>query len=244
MARRLAIARVVKMPVEAQATDALRDSIVNGAISPGARITEIQISEQMNLSRATVRAALHKLAKEGLLILIPYTGWTVLSLTSQDVWELYTLRSAVERLAAQLVARSMDSTKATRLEAAFHNLEKHCERGDVAKIAEADFALHQTIIALSDHSRLSAQYGLIEQQTRMYVRSSDALVPVGPMIVHQHKPIVDAILRGDAEAAGNLSEQHNLSEGQKLSAHLKAQELSEAAAEARTPTRKRAARRA
>jgi DNA-binding GntR family transcriptional regulator len=221
---RLDIARVVKMPVEVQATDALRDSIVSGAIPPSARITEIQISSQMNLSRATVRTALHQLAKEGLLTRIPYTGWTVISLTSHDARELYTLRSAVERLAAQLVARSISPVKAARLTAAFQALVKQCEIGTEGQIAEADFAFHKTIIALSEHARLAYQYSLIEQQTRMYIRSSDALIPAGRLIIDQHRPILDAILAGDAETAGRLSEQHDSSEGEKLSAHLAAEE--------------------
>src|SRR5260221_2922501 len=116
------------MPVEVQATDALRDSIVSGAIPAGERITEIQISEQMNLSRATVRTALHQLVREGLLTLIPYTGWTVVSLSAQDVWELYTLRSAVERLAAQLVASTITPAKAARLDDAFAVLVEECKR--------------------------------------------------------------------------------------------------------------------
>jgi DNA-binding GntR family transcriptional regulator len=218
---RLNIPRVVKMPIEVQATDALRDSIVTGAIPAGERITEIQIADQMNLSRATVRTALHQLAKEGLLILVPYTGWTVISLSAQDVWELYTLRSAIERLAAQLVAASIDSTKSERLNAAFDRLVKECKRGDTNRIAEVDFALHKTIIQLANHARLASQYALIEQQIRMYIRSSDALIPAVRKIIDQHRPIVDAILAGDAEAGGRLSEQHNLTEGEKLSAHLK-----------------------
>jgi len=107
----------------------LRDSIVNGTITAGARITEIQISQQLNLSRAIIRTALHQLAKEGLLNLVPYTGWTVLSLSSRDVWELYTLRSAVERLAAQFVAGSINSSESLRLKWAFDGLAKECKRG-------------------------------------------------------------------------------------------------------------------
>ena len=218
---RLTIPPVVKMPVEAQATDALRDSIVNGTITAGARITEIQISQQLNLSRATIRTALHQLAQEGLLHLVPYTGWTVLSLSSRDVWELYTLRSAVERLAAQLVAGSINSSKSSRLKWAFDGLAKECKRGSPARIAEADFALHKTIIQMSDHTRLASQYALIEQQIRMYIRSSDALIAEISTIIDQHRPIVDSILAGDVEASGHLSEQHNLTEGKKLSDHLK-----------------------
>src|SRR5258706_4902695 len=117
--RRLEIPRVVKMPVEVHATEACRESIITGAITAGARITEAQISEQIHISRATITTALHQLEKGGLLTLVPYTGWTVISLTSEDIWELYTLRSAVERLAAQLVRKPIDAADRTPLTAAF-----------------------------------------------------------------------------------------------------------------------------
>lgn len=235
---RLAIPRVVKMPIEVQATDALRNSIVNGAIPPGERVTEIQISEQMSLSRATVRTALHQLAKEGLLTLVPYTGWRVVSMTASDVWELYTLRSAVERLAAQLVAAQLDTGGRSRLERSLAALAKACKGRDRDGIAAADFALHKTIIDLTAHRRLIAQYGLIEQQIRMCIRSSDALIQEGEVIVAQHGPIVEAILAGDVEAAGTLSEQHNLGEGRKLVDHLGAR----AAAPAASPSAPQKAR--
>lgn len=217
---RLAIPRVVKMPIEAQATDALRDSIVGGAIQAGQRITEVELSEQMNLSRATVRSALHQLAKEGLLTLVPYTGWRVVLLSAADVWELYTLRSAVERLAAQLLAASIDGAGRERLAGALAALTEACDGADGARIAEADFSLHKTIIDLTRHGRLAGQYGLIEQQIRICIRSSDALVAGGDTIVGQHRPIVEAILAGAVEEAGQLSEAHNLTEGRKLADHL------------------------
>lgn len=241
---RLKIARVVKMPIEAQATAALREAIVTGAVPTGERITEIQVSQQMNLSRATVRTALHQLAKEGLLTLIPYTGWKVVSLSARDVWELYTLRSAVERLAAQLVASTMTPAKAERLDAAFDVLVQECRLGGAGPIAEADFALHKAIVLMADHERLAVQYGLIEQQTRMYIRSSDTLDPTPRVKIDQHRPIVDAIRAGKPEEAGRLSEEHNLIEGEKLSTHLKRLEAGQPAEVGARPgrtVRKRAA---
>jgi DNA-binding GntR family transcriptional regulator len=217
---KLAIPRVEKRPVETQAADALRKSITSGAIPAGARITETQLAEQMDLSRASIRAALHQLAKEGLTSLIPYTGWTVVSLSPRDVWEIYTLRSSVERLAAQLVAKNINAAKCAALETAYDALAEECARGKSEKIAELDFALHKKIIELADHGRLADQYKLIEQQIRVYIHSSDALVAQATGVVEQHWPIVEAILAGDAEVAGRLSEQHNLTEGEKLATHL------------------------
>jgi DNA-binding GntR family transcriptional regulator len=208
------------MPVEVQAADALRSAIITGMIPAGARITEVQLAEQMNLSRASVRTALHQIAKEGLATLVPYTGWAVMTLSAHDAWELYTLRSSVERLAAQLAARKLDGAGAASLKKAYDALVRACDGGDADKIAEADFALHKAIIALTRHGRLAQQYELIEHQIRVYIRSSDALVSNPAEIVAQHQPIVDAILAGDESEAGRLAEQHNLSEGEKLSTHL------------------------
>lgn len=225
------IGPIVKMPVEVQATNALRDSIVSGRLEPGSRVTEISLATQMNLSRATVRTALHKLAKEGLITLIPYTGWLVVALSSRDAWELYTLRSAIERLAGRLVASRLASGKdvvaAAQLKSVYNRLVEACKQSGSNAIAEADFDFHKTIIELADHARLARQFELIEQQIRMYIRSSDALVEHAEQIIGQHSPIVEAILLGDVEEAGKRSEVHNLVEGEKLSAYLAESEAKE-----------------
>lgn len=216
----LKVPKIVKLSAEVQAAEVLRESIMSGTILPGARVTEVQLAAEMGLSRATVRSALHQLEKEGLTTLIPYTGWTVISLTPKDVWELYTLRSSVERLAAQLVAAGMDDAKHTLLSQHYQALVDACHSGKAETIAEADFALHKVIITLADHSRLLSQYEFIERQIRLYIRSSDSLIHDAEAIIEQHRPFVDAILAGDAETAGALSEAHNLSEGAKLNHHL------------------------
>ncbi|WP_051236799.1 GntR family transcriptional regulator [Ottowia thiooxydans] len=209
-----------KVPVEIQAAEALREAIVSGRISPGSRITEAQLAAELQLSRASARAALHQLAKEGLTSLIPYTGWTVATLSAADVWELYTLRSGLERLAAKLVVQTLSVDKSSALGAAWITLRDACSRGDKEEIAEADFALHKALIELSGHSRLKLQYETIERQIRMCIRSSDALVESPEAILEQHRPLVEAILAGRSDEAGAHAEAHNLTEGEKLREHL------------------------
>ncbi|QND72872.1 GntR family transcriptional regulator [Tardiphaga robiniae] len=214
-----------KIPMETRATDALRELIVSGTIRPGSRITEVGLSGDMQISRATIRAALHKLVTEGLVLRVPYTGWAVVALTPHDVWELYTLRSGLERLAAQLVARNVTDKQASAMQEALQALIRECERGNRNRIAETDFNLHKTIVMQAAHGRLETQYRLIEQQTRMYIRSSDALIATPSIIIDQHKPIVAAILAGNPKLAGQLSEEHNLTEGAKLADHLRKQAM-------------------
>lgn len=217
--KRTSFPRIEKIPAEVRAAGVLRNQIVEGLLPPGSRITEVHLAAEMGLSRTTIRTALHELANEGLLTLVPYTGWTVIKLDEKDVWELYTLRAAVERLAAQLMARLQEEER-TALIVPFEGLENACQNGDPLQIAEADFTFHKAIVDAASHRRLSAQYGLIEQQIRVYIRSSDALITHPSEIITQHKPMLDAILAGMAEKAGQLAEEHNLVEGEKLSQSL------------------------
>jgi DNA-binding GntR family transcriptional regulator len=216
---------VVKESAEMQAARILRQQIVRGHIAAGSRVTEQQLAADLEISRATVRAALHQLSQEGLIIQIPYTGWTVVNLTSRDAWELFTLRASLESLAASLAAVSTDAVKRDLVGVAMWHLTKACRGKDLSEAAEADFALHEAIVELSGHRRLIEQYRLVGQQVRMYIVSSDALIPDLQRLVVQHQPIVDAVLNQKPDDAARLAEAHNTSEGEILVAHLKALEV-------------------
>lgn len=217
---RLKVAPVAKVPVEVQATDLLRASIVTGALAPGARITETAIAEQMRVSRATVRTALHQLFSEGLVSQVPYTGWAVITLRAEDIRELFSVRSALERLAARIVAENLTSAQARNLQSAFDALKQAAARGNAEQTAEADFALHKTLIRLADNTRLIRQYTILEQQIRILIRGSDALTKDPERVAKQHIPLVQAILDKDIEAAGRLLEEHIISDGKALYVHM------------------------
>ncbi|EAO0386946.1 TPA: GntR family transcriptional regulator [Salmonella enterica subsp. enterica serovar Newport] len=211
------ISPIVKIPAEEQATNALREFIISGQIPQGTRITEAVLSEKLNLSRSTVRTALHLLTREGLVRLKPYSGWMITMLTEKDIWELCTLRSAIERLGARLAAEFIDSdNNSEKLQLAFKHFTQTCASNDYATIAESDLGLHEAIIEISGNQRLQEQYDLIKRQTLLFIRSSNDLIPDSGEILNQHKPIVEAILSGDIELAGRLSEEHNIEEGKKL----------------------------
>jgi len=220
---------VIKQSAEAQAVEILRSQILSGSLAAGERLTEMDLAARLNVSRGTVRTALHVLAREGLVLQIPYTGWTVLKLTAQDAWELYTLRATLESFGAQLAAEQIDPAAARELQAAQAALVKASHGGNLAVASETDFALHQTIMGLARHKRLADQYRLVEQQVRVYIFSSAALMPDMTKLVDQHQPIVDAIVKGHADMAHMLISEHITSEGELLVARLKEQEARHAA---------------
>jgi DNA-binding GntR family transcriptional regulator len=220
------LAKLQKRSTEVQAADTLREAIVSGAIPLGSRLTEISMGEQLGVSRSTIRTALHQLVQEGLIIQVPYTGWTVMTVSIKDAWELYTLRASLEALAARLVATKVDqgedaATIRATLAESFDRLQQACQNGNTAEIATQDMALHSAIVELSDHGRLRDQYARIQHQILIYIRSSDALISDPAQIVDQHRPLVEPIMAGDPEAAVRAAITHNETEGAILVDHLR-----------------------
>jgi DNA-binding GntR family transcriptional regulator len=210
---------IIPRSLDLQAADVLREEILNGTFPPGSRLLEIELSERLNLSRGTIRSALQQLTYEGLVVQFPYRGCVVASLSSRDAWELYTLRSALESLAARIVAQTMTPDKAEILQTALQQLTKATQKGNWKAVLDADFALHKTIIQLSEHRRLQEQYQIVEQQIRFLIGSCNALNPDLNRIIKQHEELVQAICSFNAVAAEKIAKEHN-SEGSILIEHL------------------------
>lgn len=212
----MSLTALKRQPAERLATEALKASILAGELKAGERLTEAALADQFAVSRGTVRTALHQLSRDRLVVLTPYTGWAVATIGRQDLWEIYTLRSSLERLGARLAAERLDDRGRARLAGARDAFFAACERADVETAVEHDFALHRTIIEFSGNRRLLDQYLMVEQQIRLFINSTYAATPSLSVAVAHHSPIVDAILAGDGAAAAEHSEHHVLSEGERV----------------------------
>jgi DNA-binding GntR family transcriptional regulator len=229
----MALKKIQKHSAEKLAADAIREYILGGQIAPGARLTEIHLAERFSLSRATIRGAMQRMVQEGLLVLVPYVGWEVMSITSHDAWELYTLRQSLEALAARLASERIDEKGKATLKAAYQKLVEASAARNLKDVSAADFKLHRAIIELSGHTRLAHQYQLIEQQISLYIFWSDFMPSnesVYQVVLDHHGPIVEAILAGNSETAARLAAEHNIDAGLKLVHHLEQLEAERAKA--------------
>lgn len=200
-------------PVEKQSMDTavakrLRKAILDGALPLGTRLTEIDLAARLSISRSTVRAGLKQLLAEGLVVLQPYTGWHVLTLSAQDAAELFSLRNCLESLASRLAAENITDDGRFRLNQAFKRLKDAVNSKNERTITEADFGLHKIIIDLSRHQRLRTHYELVEQQFRVLIASSNAMVRKRSTIIKNHRALVEAICLGDAHKAEKVARDH------------------------------------
>lgn len=174
----------------------LREAIVSGRIAAGARITEMQLAAEMGISRSTLRTALLELEKEDLIVRTPYSAWAVPEPTPEMIWEIYTLRLALETLAVGIVAENLNDHREEQVRAAFAALEaaeKDEALDDLARM-RVDLRFHQVIVAQTGHSRLIRQYNMLLNKIAWMYAWVDATEGVRIDLPEWHRPIFEAIV--------------------------------------------------
>lgn len=185
----------------------LRSAILSGRYRPGDHLGEVEIATRLNISRGTVREALRHLQQEGLVTPGMRGMLRVRSLSKNEVDELYRVRGALEGQAvAEIIESSRRSHAVTELTAALDKLD--AVSGDLPEQLEADLAFHALLCELSGNSILLNTWRHLEGPIRVVVMSAATGNRRIPMSAGRHRPIVDAIGRGDADEAVRVLKEH------------------------------------
>lgn len=145
---------------------ALREEILTGARAPGSRLVERELTERHGLSRPTVRAAVGRLAAEGLVRIENHKGARVAGLDAAGLRALFELRTAIEVEAARLALERDPDGLRSRLVADVAALGR--ARGWVA-IAAAHGALHSGIVAVARAPRLAEAHAALAGELRVFM---------------------------------------------------------------------------
>jgi GntR family transcriptional regulator of gluconate operon len=112
------------------AADRIREQVLSGGYAQGQHLVEARIADELQISRGPVREAFKMLRAEGLVTEEPRRGTFVVSITAQDVRDIYGLRAAIEGAAARLLCRAGDAATIDRLEAAADAIGAAAGTGD------------------------------------------------------------------------------------------------------------------
>lgn len=136
----------------------LRDYIVEGNLSDGARIPERQLCEMFGVSRTPLREALKVLASEGVVDLLPNRGARVRALSAQDIRELFDLMAGLEAAAGRLACESVTDDEISEIERLHHEMYGFYLRRDMHGYFEANQAIHRSIVAAARNKALALAY--------------------------------------------------------------------------------------
>ena len=195
-------------PLREVVYETLREAIRTGALSPGERLMEIQLAEELGVSRTPVREAIRKLELERFVVMLPRRGTYVANLSLKDINEVFEIRAALDGLAAGLAAERITEEELEQMERLLVEIADHIERHDNQKIVEVDEAFHDILYRASRNERLVGIIcNLREQFTRF--RSVSIYYP-GRLTntIEEHKQLVEAIAQRNAEQAQQRAREH------------------------------------
>lgn len=206
--------------LDQRAAELIRAHILEGVLPAGARLLEAQLSEELGVSRGTVRSALAVLAREGLVEQVAFTRWQVAQTSAADAWEVYTLRGVLEGMAARLAAGNITEADGAALKATAAELARAVAEERFKDVIDIDFRLHREIVALAKHRRLAEQHRSLLQQVRFHMVNAGFLPKDYGALAKEHEALIDAVLGRDADRAERLARSHNEAEVELLSRFL------------------------
>ncbi len=181
--------------------DELREAIVSGRLQPNERLVEAELSRELGVGRAVVRAALARLEQEGLVKRERHRGARVRMISEREAVEILEARTVLEGLAARYAAIRADEGAVSDLRAILEEMRRRLESGDLLGASDQNALLHQRVCEVAEHptsARLIA--GLRSQLVRFQYRT--ILVPGRSELSYgEHEAIVEAIARHDPDAA-------------------------------------------
>ena len=195
-------------PLRELVFEALREAIVKGVLRPGERLMEIQLAEEMGVSRTPVREAIRKLELEGLVAMVPRKGAYVASLSMKDIIEVFEIRGALEGLAAELAAERIGDEELEELERYLVRITETIETDDLSRMVEVDTDFHSELYKASRNERLSQAISNLREQIQRFRKTSLSLPGRMRAALEEHKKIVEAISARDGALARKLAEEH------------------------------------
>ncbi len=183
------------------ATDKIRELILAGAIQPGERVREEWLTSILGISRPPVREAIQVLLQQGLLVRSPRRGVRVVTLSDEDISDMYALRGALDHFAIQLGVPVKDPTLLEPLRSAIDEMRRSADAGDHPRYVEANRLFHVALIGLGGNRRLTSMYVMLMNQMQLLMsvnlsRESEADRQIG---VRRHEELFAAIECGDPQ---------------------------------------------
>ena len=191
----------------------LRRRIVDAKLAPGTRLLLRPLAEELGLSVMPVRDALRMLEADGLVTLESHRGATVTEIPREEVLQLIGMRLWLEILAVREAVPLHTPASLKRVEKVLADAEQAMQAGDARTYTRANRALHEAIEAPAPDPIRELVRDLWERlwQTRRRTALFEVLPDRIPGAQREHRAVVQAILNGDAEAAGAAMERHRLS---------------------------------
>jgi DNA-binding GntR family transcriptional regulator len=191
--------KIVQQTTPNSVLEVLRKLIFNGFYSPGSQLREIQIAEELGISRAPLREALGRLEEEGLIVRVPYKGAFVAEISSEAVEEINIVRELVEAHVIEKALPVLLSSEVANLDRIVADMKSAAKKEDFQKALDAHLELHRLIYECANNEVLMSMWKSWESQLRLYFADDLRTLFDPPTSAASHAELVAIIKTGDID---------------------------------------------
>ncbi len=192
--------------------------IRTGRFRPGTRLIPEDIANEIGMSRMPVREAFRRLSTEGLVLIRPNRGCVVAGLTTDEIYEVFEIRSVLEGLAVRLATPRFDADAFSELDRLLARMQTNGEGGDDWVTRHRQF--HEYLCSYSQRPKLIRQIArlhvTIEPYLRIWLHHAEKPLSAD----EEHRVIIRTLEAGDPIAAEATIEKHILETAPALAAFV------------------------
>ena len=186
--------------LHAQATQELRQMLVEGQIAPGAKLNERELCELLKVSRTPLREAIKTLAAEGLVELLPNRGAVALTLTEEDVLNTFEVMAGLEGQSGELAAQRITEAELDEIRAMHFEMLAAYTRRDLSAYYRLNSAIHAAINQAARNPVLTTTYNQVNARLQALRFRSNQDGQKWKQALAEHELMIDALSRRDAPA--------------------------------------------
>ncbi len=195
-------------PLRELVLEAIREAIKDGKLQPRERLMEIQLAEELGVSRTPVREALRKLELEGFIVMVPRKGAYVADLSYKDIADVFEIRAALEGLAAGLAAERITEEELEEMGRLLVEKGEAVSANDVERCVEVDTRFHEALYKASRNDRLVTILSNLREQIQRFRLTSLSYPGRMRESLDEHRTIIESLEARDISAVRQLAQEH------------------------------------
>ena len=188
-----------------QAYKRIKTMILTDVLTPGKKIVQEKLAEELGVSRMPLHRAFQMLENELLVEHIPRRGIFVAEVDLQLIADAFECREAIEGLAARRAAGNITKKEISFLYDLFAPFADNPGAADLERYEEADVTFHKTIMQISGNKILLK----MEMLGNVIIRTYQRGLIRGPAETYfEHMKMIDALAAHNGEEAEQLLRNH------------------------------------
>lgn len=179
----------------------LEELIVTLRLPPGYVLSEAELAKRLDIGRTPIREALQRLAREGLVVIMPRRGIMVSDINVKRQLRLLELRRELERLLATAAARRATAEERVAFREVAAAMRRTVDAGEGLEFMRHDRRLDLLLCQAARNEFVTNAMGLTQGLTRRFWYLHYKQVADLPLCARLHAELAEAIAAGDPAAA-------------------------------------------